>query len=333
MENTPKFRCRKRMTTREKANAMIDEKKSALYRVSLIATYLVLNMSINLLNKFIISRTGFAFPFAISIAHMVFTIVALLPVMLTVEYRASHVETLRTNIFGLLVIGVSFSVNIALNNKSLTLISLSLNQMIRSCIPLVTATCSVFIERSIPTGREIIALGAITLGLCAVLAEDVHANSTGVTFCIVSTVANGLMMSMSGAVLHEKMDVWSLSFYQAPIVIVTLLPVFVYSEKARVTEYMVMQPNSYYVLSLVILTCVVALAYNVVHAYAISVTSATTTTVIGQGKILLLLILSAVLLKERDFLDGKACVGGAIAVGGIAVYSLQKHRSKIASNR
>lgn len=300
---------------------------------AIILIYLILNLSINLLNKFLISRTGFAFPLAISILHMAFTIVALLPLMLSEQYRASHAQTLRTNMLGLLIVGVSFGVNISLNNMSLTLISLSLNQMIRSSIPLVTATCSVFIDRIMPTGREIIALVAITLGLCALLAEDVHANSTGVTFCIISTVANGIMMSMSGAVLHEKLDVWRLSFYQAPIALATLLPVFIYSEKKRVTEYMAMQPNAYFVLSLVLLTCVIALAYNVVHASAISVTSATTTTVIGQGKILLLLALSALVLDERDFLDRKACVGGAIAFFGIAMYSLEKTRAKSLQSR
>lgn len=128
-----------------------------LYRVSVIATYLVLNVSINLL-KFIISKTGFAFPLAICLSHMTFTIVTLLPMMMTADYRATHVHTMRTDFLGLLVIGVSFSISIASNNMSLTLISLSLNQMIRSSIPLVTATCTYFVERRILTGREMIAL-------------------------------------------------------------------------------------------------------------------------------------------------------------------------------
>lgn len=301
--------------------------------MAIIATYLLLNLSINLLNKFVISRTGFAFPLAISIAHMAFTMIALMPGMIRRDSWASHAETLRKNMHGLIIIGVSFSANIALNNLSLTRISLSLNQMIRSSIPLVTATCSVFIDRKIPSGREIMALVAITLGLCTVLAEDVHANGMGVAICIISTVANGLMMSMIGAVLHEKLDVLRLTFYQAPIALITLLPIYFYTERLRVIGYMTGQPDAFYVLFLVFLTCVIALAYNVVHATAITLTSATTTTVIGQGKILLLLALSAILLNERDFLDGKSCVGGAIAFFGIAMYSWEKTRAKIASNR
>jgi drug/metabolite transporter (DMT)-like permease len=317
------------MTTQE--HVTTNGTQSPLYRVAIIILYLALNISINLLNKFIISRTGFAFPLAISIAHVSFTIVALLPMMLTRDSLASHAETLRKNTLGLLVIGASFSVNIALNNISLTIISLSLNQMIRSSIPLVTATYSVFIDRTIPTRREVGALLAITLGLCAVLVEDVHAHRTGVACCMISTVANGLMMSISGAVLHEKLDVWTLTFYQAPITLVTLLPVFVSAESERMMEFMTTQPNALYVISLVMLTCIIALTYNVVHAGVSAMTSATTTTVIGQGNILLILVLSAVLLNERDFFELKSCVGAMIAFWGIAMYSIEKSKAKIVS--
>lgn len=295
-------------------------------RIGIIVAYLALNMSINLLNKYIISRTGFAFPLAISLSHMVFSIVFLTPLMLSDKYRYLHCNTLRNNALGIAVIGVSFSINLAMNNFSLTLISLSLNQMIRSSIPVVTAACSVVIDRVVPTKREFLALVAITLGICTVLAKDVHANTAGVTLCAISTVANGVMMSMSGSVLQEKLDVWRLAFYQAPIVLVTLLPFYMYAEHARVVQYLVARQDAKFAIALITLTCVIALAYNVVHGVAIKMTSATTTTVIGQAKILVLLFLSAVLLGERDFFQLATVVGGALAAAGFAMYSFERIR-------
>lgn len=295
-------------------------------RVAVIVLYLSLNMSINLLNKFIISRMGFSFPLAISLAHMVFTIAVLLPVMLSDGYRTLHTCTLRNNASGIAVIGVCFSTNLAFNNYSLTLISLSLNQMIRASIPVVTVLCSVLIERVMPTGREVLSLVVITMGLCAVLVEDVHANTMGVVFCIVSTVANGLMMSMSGALLQEKLDVWRLSFYQAPIVVLTLLPVYMHSEHAHVQEFVRTNAGASLTVAIICLTCGIALAYNAVHGHAIKLTSATTTTVIGQGKIIALLFLSASLLRERDFFDFKTVIGGVVAMAGFMMYSLERIR-------
>jgi drug/metabolite transporter (DMT)-like permease len=308
---------------------MASEFAAIAQRAGVIVLYLALNISINLLNKFIISRTGFAFPLAISISHMAFTTFFLMPVMLGTKYRRLHANTLNKNALGLAVIGISFSINLAMNNMSLTLISLSLNQMIRASIPVVTAACSVVLERVVPTTLELLALGAITVGIITVLAKDVHANTTGVTLCALSTVANGVMMSMSGAVLNEKLDVWRLSFYQAPIVLVTLLPFYIYAEHADVMEYLEKQKAASFAIPLIGLTCVIALAYNVVHGIAIKMTSATTTTVIGQGKILFLLFLSALLLEERDFFQLATVMGGTIAIAGFALYSWEKIRINV----
>lgn len=291
-----------------------------------IGVYLCLNMSINLLNKYIISMTGFAFPLALSLAHMVFSILVLLPMMLRGSYRGLHVNTWRKNALGLAVIGASFSANLAFNNYSLTLISLSLNQMIRASIPVVTVVCSILIEHAMPTRREVAALAAIMVGVCAVLAEDVHAHAVGVAACIVSTVANGLMMSMSGALLQEKLDVWRLSFYQAPMVVTTLLPVYLHAEHARVMHFMASRKDATFALGLILLTCMIALAYNIAHGIAIKLTSATTTTVIGQGKILALMFLSALLFGERDFFDIKTVAGGLVAMCGFTMYSLERNR-------
>ena len=43
------------------------------------------------------------------------------------------------------------------------------------------------------------------------------------------------------------------------------------------------------------------MAYNLVHSLVINITSAVTTTVIGEMKIVLILVLSAVLLGERGW--------------------------------
>jgi hypothetical protein len=52
---------------------------------------------------------------------------------------------------------------------------------------------------------------------------------------------------------------------------------------------------------LLFLGCVNALAYNLIHSLVIKVTSAVTTTVIGEMKIVLILVLSAVMLGEKDW--------------------------------
>ena len=51
---------------------------------------------------------------------------------------------------------------------------------------------------------------------------------------------------------------------------------------------------------LLFLGCINALAYNLIHSLVIKITSAVTTTVIGEMKIVLILVLSAVVLGEGE---------------------------------
>lgn len=48
--------------------------------------------------------------------------------------------------------------------------------------------------------------------------------------CIAGTVCNGAMMSFSGRLLSEKLDVLRLAFYTAPVSLGVLLPLFYLSE-------------------------------------------------------------------------------------------------------
>lgn len=65
----------------------------------------------------------------------------------------------------------------------------------------------------------------------------------------------------------------------------------------RIQQYMTIHGRDVYIL--VILSSMVALSYNVVHSLMILHTSAVSTTVIGEAKIIGLLILSYFVLGER----------------------------------
>ena len=100
---------------------------------------------------------GFAFPLLLTSCHMGFSFLALLPLMLREPYVSRHMPTLKQQWKGLVAIGEAclltclqcthcpvvwlrpllspaglfLAANISLNNLSLVLITLSLNQVIR----------------------------------------------------------------------------------------------------------------------------------------------------------------------------------------------------------
>ena len=71
-------------------------------------------------------------------------------------------------------------------------------------------------------------------------------------------------------------------------------------------------------------TSAVALSYNVVHSLMIQRTSAVTTTVLGEAKIVGLLLLSYVILGEKKAFSLKMTVGCLTAIFGFCLYSHAK---------
>ncbi len=96
----------------------------------LIALYISLNSSLNMMNRYALGIYGFTFPILLTICHMMFAFVVLLPIMVA-STKMQHRATLSRQYKGLICIGVFMALNVSLNNLSLVQISLSLNQVIR----------------------------------------------------------------------------------------------------------------------------------------------------------------------------------------------------------
>lgn len=296
---------------------------------------------------------GFRFPFLLTTAHMSFSFLVLAPFALRTPWEA-HRATLRRSWRGVVYIGAFMALNIALNNVSLQDISLTLNQVIRSAIPAVTCLLAVFVEGHVPSRREAAGVLTLTLGVMAVVWQGrATGRAYAVLFCMAATVCNGAMMTFSGKVMSEKLDVVSLTFYTAPVSLFCLLPFFLKFEVrrqrpwalglcsphspspnnddpqphppnpttqlAKLMAYLPENPQgAAYVL---LLTSINALAYNLVHTLMIKRTSAVTTTVLGMIKIVGLLLLSTFLLGEGRELTPSMTAGCIMAVTGFAVYS------------
>lgn len=97
--------------------------------LSFVAIYFACNWGLNLVNKWVLGSTHM--PLLLTITHMLFSTIVLLPFMIQQPYRDQHRETLRKHWGGLLAIGFLMALNISLSNASLVSLSLSLNQVIR----------------------------------------------------------------------------------------------------------------------------------------------------------------------------------------------------------
>mmetsp|Transcript_15672 Transcript_15672/g.44765 ORF Transcript_15672/g.44765 Transcript_15672/m.44765 type:complete len:340 (+) Transcript_15672:195-1214(+) len=290
--------------------------------VLLIAVYLLLNTSLNLLNKWTLGHYGMAFPLTLTSAHMSFSFLVLAPLALRVPME-THVRTWEKQWKGLVCIGSFLALNIALNNISLIDISLSLNQVIRSSIPVVTCLLAIVVEGKVPGEREGWSLVMLTVGvMIAVWQGTVAGKPHAIIFCVVGTICNAAMMTFSGKLLSEKLDVVRLTFYTAPVSLACLTPFMVYMELDAFRVYFAEHFND--VLGIILLSSVNAVTYNLVHSLMIKRSSAVTTTVLGEIKIVGLLILSALILDEGKEFTPKMLLGCLLAMGGFLMYSQTK---------
>lgn len=280
---------------------------------------------LQLLNKWALGHYGLRFPFMLTCTHMLFSFIVLSPFALRVDYE-THVKTLQKQWKGILYIGAFMALNIALNNLSLLDISLTLNQIIRSAIPVVTCVLAIIVESKMPTQQEATSLIILTLGvMLAVWQGTVTGKPYAIALCIIGTICNGAMMTFSGKLLSEKLDVVRLTFYAAPVSLTCLAPFYFMYEKDRFAEYY--QEHSDGVVVILIASSINAVLYNLVHSAMIKRTSAVTTTVLGEVKIVGLLILSAFLLGEKKEFTFTMTLGCLLAMIGFFMYSQTKIQS------
>jgi len=338
---------------KQQTNAMNANANNRTMTIILVILYLVLNSSLNLLNRYTLGHAGFSFPILLTCAHLSFSVLALSPIMLANKaYRDSHAEILQKVKNGVVKIGLFMSLNIAMNNASLVSMPLSLNQVIRASIPVVCAVCAVFVEGRVPSSIETVGLLCVAGGVMfcisgsyqgqmsqSLSANEHEKNMVGLVYCITATISNALMMTFSGKIMGgEKLDALRLTYYTAPVTLCALLPVALFLEGDRfVKKYLDFNTASreellygddyvspFKVLLLVFGGCLNAVSYNFVHFALVGHTSAVTTTVLGNIKVALLILCSRVLFGETKDWTLSMVFGALIALGGFGLYSFAR---------
>lgn len=67
----------------------------------------------------------------------------------------------------------------------------------------------------------------------------------GIVLCVLGTLSNGLMMASIGRLLSEKLDVWRLAFYCAPLTVIMLLPFYWAMEADSLSQYRTENSSQY----------------------------------------------------------------------------------------
>jgi len=301
-----------------------------MFSIFIIFAYLGLNSGLNLLNRWALGIYGLRFPLIMTACHMIFGTTALSPMLLLNEqYTSKHATVLSNDWKGLVMIAVMNGFQIACNNASLTVMELSMNQVIRASIPVIVAIFAVCIENKIPSKSEVACLFVISLGVMLAVWEESRSAMLGIVLTLISTVMQSIQMSISGKLMSGrsgKLDSFQMTFYTGPIAFASLAPFAFSTEWTIFAESLSSKPFA--TVGFLLGSCCVAVVYNVVLFQSVRTLSSVGTAILGNVKIVVLLFLSSVLLGELGGWSANQYLGCLVTFVSAFAYSYIKTTQK-----
>lgn len=296
-------------------------RSSMTFAAVLVLLYLGLNCGLSLLNRWALGLYGLKFPIIMTATHMIFGSFALAPMLvLSDAYTLEHVPTLRSSGWALALVAVLNGVQIACNNASLGEIELSMNQIVRAFCPVLTALLGVSIEGKTPSSAELLALLMVSLGVVVcVYEESMRGSLLGLSLVGASAFVQSAQMSVSSRIMTRKLDSFQMTFYTGGISYLVLLPLGLYYEGGVFVGAVRDKPLA--VVGFLLGSCLMAVCYNVVFFQCMKTLSSVGTGILGNVKIVLLIMASAMLLGELSSWPPSQYAGCMLTFAGTAFYS------------
>lgn len=178
------------------------------------------------------------------VAFFLFVVVLIIAQFTPYKYTPRRL-TRPTEWFAVLLFSLSFTLNIGLNNFSISLLPLSVNLIIRSCLPLATlssqrlaGSCTGEAAKEIRSVELVLMLAGVLCAAVAVVAEEHGAGSGkqdanmlyGVVVCVLSLFAGAVNLAIAG-VLGTSLKLNSLDstvYMSVPAFLILLVPSFIY---------------------------------------------------------------------------------------------------------
>jgi len=211
---------------------------------------------------------------------------------------------------GVFLFSFAFAFNIALNNFSISLVAISINLVIRSCLPLSTFISQQALSRITSSTaaskdadpRELLCmvLGVVCAAVAVVAKAESKGQSSesshlmlGVTVCVVSTFSGAINLALAGFLGEEvKLNPLDTTVYMSiPVITFLIIPIFLISHPVpwkgayNMTDWQIFTEVCRLSPITVMYACisgVLALAYNTLQFSIVQTLSATHATFAGN---------------------------------------------------
>ncbi|CAI9755976.1 unnamed protein product [Fraxinus pennsylvanica] len=304
-------------------------RRDAIFISSLIILWYFTNIGVLLLNKFLLSNYGFAFPIFLTMCHM--SACAILSYISIVFLKVVPLQRIksRPQFFRIATLSVVFCVSVVGGNISLKYLPVSFNQAVGATTPFFTALFAYFMTLKKEAWVTYACLVPVVAGVVIASGGEPSFHLYGFIMCVGATAARAFKSVLQGVLLSsegEKLNSMNLLLYMSPIAVVVLLPAALTMEPNvwDVTISLAMEHKFMWVLLL--LNSSMAYGANLCNFLVTKHTSALTLQVLGNAKGAVAVVISILLFRNPVTFIGIA--GYSMTVMGVVAYGESKRRYK-----
>ncbi|KAI7866285.1 triose-phosphate transporter family-domain-containing protein [Spinellus fusiger] len=284
-----------------------------------LGMYFVLNLALTLYNKIIMSLFEFPFPWTLTAIHTFCGAIGSFIFWKSKLFTPSKLGEKENMV--MLMFSVLYTINIAISNVSLNLVTVPFHQVVRAMTPVFTIMLSVLFLKKIYSSRIYISLLPVVLGVAFATFGDYDYTATGFILTVLGTVLAALKTVVTNRVQVGRLKLHPLDLLlrMSPLAFVqTMIYSYVTGEMAQVQQFY----RANFTLSLffaLLMNGIFAFFLNVVSFTANKKTSALTMTVAGNVKQVLSIILAVIIFKLNITLVNSA--GILLTLAGGAWYT------------
>lgn len=306
MRNTPEEKPKPEEKPTVKSDG--DFSPENLTRGLIIVSWLCLNLGLNFYNKWAFTDpstgapgAGFTYPIFYTLWNMTASFIGCnLLMWLVPSTRTISTKQFMEQKWGLLVLSTVYVINILSQNASLVYIGLSINQILKCCVPLPTMVCAYFVQGTrYPWPIIVSVIAVISSATLSVPFSDPSVTATGLVLTFTSTAMAGIRPVLSALLLSNAKESGlspiPLLWYDSLFSIVALLIMFVTSnERPGLPQFYHEHPKTG--VAVVVAGSAMAFAFNIITFYLIKSIGPLTSTVLGNVKTIILVLVATVLL-------------------------------------
>jgi len=289
--------------------------------------YFWFNLSLTIYNK--IALGSFPYPWTLTSIHSLCATCGSLAAYKLGYFEFGPARSMREN---LILLGFSslYTVNIAVSNVSLNLVSVPVHQVVRATVPLFAMFLMVMIYRKRYAPETYLALGLIIFGVTLATYGDYSASSYGLFLTLFGSVLAALKGIATNALLvgSLKLHPLDLLLKMSPLAFIqcSILAIITGESSAIYDKAFVVQSISRNQWLSLILNGAIAFGLNVVSFTGNKKTSAVTMSVCGNIKQVLTVLLSVLIFNLS--INRLNMFGISVTMAGGAYYSYVEYQSK-----